>query len=82
MTELQDFTHAITKALEFVQGGGTNDQLTLRLIRRLTLSRVLSTLDGNPLDWPRFKKSFESSTERAESSEQENAPRLYHGLRK
>lgn len=50
------------------------------LVRRLTSAKQLPKFDGNGLEWLRFKRSFELSSELGNYTEAENVARLFSCL--
>ena len=52
-----------------------------RLTHRITSAKSLPSFYGDPLDWIRFKQSFDLSTELGDYSDKENIMRLYDALK-
>lgn len=78
--DISHLTKAIEATLNTVReasvGNGSN-----RLVNRLTSNRGLPTFDGDGLEWLRFKRAFEISTEVGGYSDRENISRLYESLK-
>lgn len=51
------------------------------LVSRLTSNKEALEFSGNSLEWRRFKRAFDQSTESGQYSDQENVSRLYSFLR-
>lgn len=70
-------TNALSQTIESIQRFSQPSATTERLVNRLTGSKDLPKFKGDGVEWIRFKRAFELSTEVGGYNQAENASCLY-----
>ena len=73
-------TNAIEHTLSVIRNNSLSNGNS-KLINRLTSAKTLPSFSGDPLDWVRFKRAFETSTETGAYTDRENVSRLFEALK-
>lgn len=74
---LNKMVSVVSEAIKESQASG----ISTNLVNRLVSQKESFTFSGNSLEWLRFKRAFEQSTELGGYSDRENVIRLYNCLR-
>lgn len=77
---VSDLVQKVTDTLGTVRDYITPSMAAERVIQRVSNNNDLPKFDGKALEWLRFKRAFELSTELGGFTETENVPRLYKCL--
>ncbi|XP_076638806.1 uncharacterized protein LOC143350669 [Colletes latitarsis] len=78
---ISKLTDVLSRTIEAIQGRSATGDSSRQLLNRLTSKGELPIFNGDTVEWARFKRVFDLTTQKGGYSEEENVSRLYACLR-